>query len=124
MTKKTIKKTIIPIIFTLLTIISCNIVSAASIADKPDYTPAPLGDEWTLVDHSMEEIPYESLTETDYIYVDADGDGRIGISDATCMQRLLCENETKNGTDYDVNHDGDFNIIDVSCLQQVICEYV
>ena len=124
MTKKTIKKTIIPIIFTLLTIISCNIVSAASIADKPNYTPAPLGEEWTLIDHSMEEIPYESLTETDYIYVDADGDGRIGISDATCMQKLLCETETKNDLDYDVNHDGNFNIIDVSCLQKIICEYM
>lgn len=120
------KKTIIPIIFTLLTIISCNIVSAAHIADKPDYTTAPLGDEWTLIDRSLEEIPYESLTENDYIYVDADGDGRIGISDATCMQKLLCEseNETRNDIDYDVNHDGVFNIIDVSRLQQVICEYV
>jgi hypothetical protein len=51
------------------------------------------------------------------IYGDADGDGRIGISDVTCLiDYLLSGNTPINLANADVNRDGGITIADVTAL--------
>ena len=65
------------------------------------------------------------IVET-YIMGDADGDGRITISDATLIQRAgigleqLSEVRAKVS---DVNGDGRVSVLDTTCVQKYLAEY-
>ena len=69
---------------------------------------------------------YESPFEKDLIWGDADGDGKVMISDATMIQKYLAEFEMPGNfvlESCDVDGDGSVTVSDVTCIQKYLAGF-
>ena len=69
---------------------------------------------------------FNVTVQVEYLFGDADGDGRITVKDSTAIQRHLAEYEALDEAALsaaDTNGDGSVTIDDVTCLQMFLAEY-
>lgn len=69
---------------------------------------------------------YESPFNDDMIWGDADGDGKVTISDATMIQKYLAEFEMPGNfvlESCDVDGDGSVTVSDVTCIQKYLADF-
>ena len=69
---------------------------------------------------------YESPFNDDMIWGDADGDGKVTISNATMIQKYLAEFEMPGNfvlESCDVDGDGSVTVSDVTCIQKYLADY-
>ncbi len=84
------------------------------------------GSETGVFSNTPQEVTYvygnyvpESITK----YGDVNGDGKVNISDATALQKILAGSLKQDKTNFDFNYDGSVNISDVTMLMKHISGY-
>ena len=101
------KQTLALLLAALLTL-SCCVGAAAEETENPAVTEA-------------------TAEPGALLYGDADGDGRVTISDATLAQQYIAELITRDELDFeaaDLDFDGEVTINDVTLIQRLLAEFI